>query len=305
MRVTEVDRRLAELAGRQHGLFSYDQAFRAGASGRLLNARVRAGDWLAFDGHVYGLPQYPGTWYRQLKIAELGTRDAAIAGRSAAVLHGLTGFKPGRPEICVPLTTRSTSKVAIVHRYAGARLMTVKGFRCTTIAQTLFDLAAQRTAPWALERAIDDAILAKLLTVAELEELVVSYAGTRRHGIVVMRAFTLERRAEGWVPTESELEAKGEAVLDRACAGWVRQFPMPFRGPAGGRVDFALPAERLIVELDGRRWHTRVADFDRDRWRDNEAIAAGWRVLRFTWVHLTVTPDEVVALVRRTLARAA
>jgi very-short-patch-repair endonuclease len=48
-----------------------------------------------------------------------------------------------------------------------------------------------------------------------------------------------------------------------------------------------------------------VRDFDRDLWRTNEAIARGWRVLRFTWVHVTASPDEVLATIERALARAA
>jgi hypothetical protein len=305
VRVTEADRRVAALAARQHGVFNRDQAFRLGASGRLTAKRARDGDWLQFDANVFGLPGFRGTWHRQLKIAELGTRDAAIASRSAAVLHGLTGFRQGRPEICVPLTTRSVSPFAIVHRYAGAQLTEVAGFRCTTIAQTVFDLAACRVGPWAIERAIDDALLTSRLSVERLDERLASYAGARRHGLVLMRAFIDERREDGWAPPESELEALAARVLTRATPGWVRQFALPFRGPVGGRVDFALPSERLLVEADGRRWHARVQDFDRDRWRDNEAVAAGWRVLRFSWAHLTAAPDDVIALVRRTIARAA
>jgi hypothetical protein len=305
VRVTPADRRIAAIAARQHGVFSHDQAFRLGASGRLIATRARDGDWLRLDAKVFGLPGFRGTWHRQLKIAELGTRDAAVASRSAAVLLGLTGFRPGRPEICVPLTTRSLSRFAIVHRYAGAELTEVQGYRCTTIAQTLFDLAACRVAPWSIERAIDDALLSSRVSVEMLDERLGSYTGARRHGLVLMRAFVEERRDDGWTPPESELEARAAQVLARASPGWLRQFSLPFRGPVGGRVDFALPHERLLVEADGRRWHARVQDFDRDRWRDNEAIAAGWRALRFTWAHLTVVPDDVVALVRRTLALAA
>jgi len=304
VRLTQADQVLAVLAARQHGVFNRDQAFAAGASERLIDRRLAEGVWLRFDTNVYGFPHAAGTWQRQLKIAELGMRDAAIAGRSAAVLHDLTGFRPGRPEIAIPLTTRSRSRVAIVHRYAGATTTTVRGFRVTTIPQTLFDLAA-RVPPWVLERAMDDAIAAGRLALADLEERLAFYRGSRRHGMVLVRALILERREDGWTPPQSELEAVAARVLERACSGWVRQFPAPFRAPAGARVDFALPGERLIVEADGRRWHARVADFERDRWRDNEAAAAGWRVLRFTWVHLTATPDAVVDLVRRTLARAA
>jgi len=304
MRLIDADRAVAQLAARQHGAFNRDQAFAAGFSARQIDRRLADDAWLVLDNAVYGLPGYPGTWFRQLKVAELGTRDAAIAGRAAAVLHGLTGFRPGRPEIAVPLTVTTRSKFATIHRYAGAQTTTVKGFRVTTIAQTLFDLSGW-VPPWTLERAMDDALVAGRLTVADLDERLTAYRGARRRGIVLMRAFVTERREEGWQPPQSELEALAVKVLAKAAGGWVRQHPLPFRGPVGGRVDFALPAARLTVEADGRRWHARVADFDRDRWRDNEATAVGWRVLRFTWVHLTTAPDDVVDVVRRTLALAA
>ena len=48
-----------------------------------------------------------------------------------------------------------------------------------------------------------------------------------------------------------------------------------------GCVDFGWPEARLIVEADGRRWHTRIADLRRDRERDNQAARAGWQTLRF------------------------
>lgn len=302
MRVTPADRAIALLAGRQHGVFNRDQAFAAGATARLMKARVGAKDWLVLDMSVYGLPQYPGTWFRQLKVAELGTRDAAIGCRSAAALQDLTGFRPGRPEIVVPLTVTSRSRIAIVHRYAGVLTTTVKGFRCTTIAQTLFDLAAERVPVWAIEPAMDDALVGKRLGLDELEERLAAYRTARRHGVAMLRALIAERTEDGWTPPESELERVCAKVLAKVGGGWARQHRLPFRGPAKGRVDFALPAARLIVEADGRRWHTRVADFDRDRWRDNEAVAAGWKVLRFTWAHLTAAPDEVVALLRRSIA---
>lgn len=302
MRVTPADAAIVDLAARQHGVFSRDQAFAAGASERLITRRLAAGDWLRLDRGVYGLRGSRGTWLRQLKIAELGTREAAIAGRAGAALQDLTGFRPCRPEIAVPLTVTSRSAVAVVHRYAGAKVETVKGFRCTTVAQTLFDLASTRTPLLVLERAMDDALVGGRLVVPDLEERLAALHGSHRHGLVVMRAFVEERREDAWTPPESELERVAAAVLGRVTSGWTRQYRAPWAPGGSSRVDFALPRERLIVEADGRRWHARVADFDRDRWRDNEAVAAGWRVLRFTWVHLTAAPDDVVALVRRVIA---
>lgn len=43
----------------------------------------------------------------------------------------------------------------------------------------------------------------------------------------------------------------------------------------------------MILEADGRTYHTRLGDFERDRARDNAAAASGLIVLRFTWRMLT------------------
>ena len=53
--------------------------------------------------------------------------------------------------------------------------------------------------------------------------------------------------------------------------------------PVNGRVDFAYPQIRLIIELDGRAWHSTLEAFESDRMRDNHAQLAGWRVLRITY----------------------
>ena len=155
-----------------------------------------------------------------------------------------------------------------------------------------------------LERAVDDALIANKVTIAELEERLDFYVGTRRPGIPRMRALMGERSADGWVPPESELEALLLRMLERLgdAPRIFRQASLPWRSAQPGRVDVLLPDHRLIIEADGRRWHTRVADFDRDRWRDNQAAAHAHRVLRFTWVHLHDLVDESLDLVRQTIA---
>jgi very-short-patch-repair endonuclease len=42
------------------------------------------------------------------------------------------------------------------------------------------------------------------------------------------------------------------------------------------------PAQRIVVEVDGRGTHDTVDAFERDRLRDNEVGLAGWLALRFT-----------------------
>ena len=302
MRYTEIDQRIGALAARQFGVFSRQQAFDLGASERFVKRRLQDKDWLRPVPAVYALLQSAGTWKRQCKIAELSIDDAAIAGLAAAALHELPGFRAGRVEVLAPVNSYCSHPFATVHRYAGAALTVVDGIRVTTIAQTLFDVAP-RINVWRLERAIDDSLLGKRITVADLDERLAFYSGARRPGLPRIRPLVLERRSAAWAPPESELEAMLAAVLGRlpTAPKVLRQAALPWRSSAPGRVDFLLPDHRIIVEADGRRWHARYEGFDRDRWRDNEAVAHGYAVLRFTWVHLTELADDVVDVINRTI----
>ena len=64
------------------------------------------------------------------------------------------------------------------------------------------------------------------------------------------------------------------------------------------RVDFCFAAARLVVEVDGARWHP---DPRRDQERDNALAALGWRVLRFTWQDVVHGSAGVLAVVRTAL----
>jgi very-short-patch-repair endonuclease len=306
MRTTLIDERIEAVASRQYQAFSRQQAFEAGASMRFIERRCAAGDWIRTAQGVYVIRGSSGSWLRECKIGELSVPGSSIAVCAGAALQDLATFRPCRVELAVPPTTRTRSTRAVLHRFAGIETTTVKGIRVTTIAQTLFDVAAV-VSGLRVERALDDALLGGRLTLEELEERAAFYAGSRRRGLAMMDALIAERQAEGWQPPESELEVALFAVLDRLPSRprIVRQAALPWRSPQPGRVDAFLPDHRLILEADGRRWHTRVADFDRDRWRDNEAVAHGLRVQRLTWLHLHEMADDVVDLLERTFAAVA
>ena len=70
----------------------------------------------------------------------------------------------------------------------------------------------------------------------------------------------------------------------------------------GDEVDFTWPDGRLMVEADSIRHHGTRAAFERDRRRDQQLTAAGWRVVRFTWRQVDETPAEVAATLRSLLA---
>ncbi len=67
-----------------------------------------------------------------------------------------------------------------------------------------------------------------------------------------------------------------------------------------GRVDF-LVGRRLIVEVDGRDYHSSPAAFARDRRRDRAAQLAGFTTLRFTAAEVLSDPRWFAAAVQRAL----
>ena len=71
----------------------------------------------------------------------------------------------------------------------------------------------------------------------------------------------------------------------------------------GHEADFFWREERLIVEVDGYRYHGSREAFERDRKRDGAYVAAGYRVLRVTWRQLVEEPAAVVATVAAAVAQ--
>ena len=70
----------------------------------------------------------------------------------------------------------------------------------------------------------------------------------------------------------------------------------------GFEVDFLWPQQRLVVEIDGRAFHRSRYMFEKDRQRDAELVAAGFRVQRFTWRQLTRESEAVLVRVAQALA---
>jgi very-short-patch-repair endonuclease len=67
-------------------------------------------------------------------------------------------------------------------------------------------------------------------------------------------------------------------------------------------VDVLFPAQRVVVELDGERFHRTRRDFHADRERDAALAALGYVVVRLTWRRVTGDAGGVAAQLRRTLA---
>ncbi len=296
MTENDIDVVIARLAANQHGAFSRRQVLAAGGDDSLIARRTKAGVWQRLTVGVYGHRAHRFTFETWCMAAVLGEPQAVLSGRAAAALHELTGFSPCRPEVTVPRGSNHRSKLARVRQSNHVIGTRVKNIPTVTIPHVLCELAG-RCSTEALARAFDDAVAAGLTTIDELGQRYADLARCRWPGLAKVRAI-LEERGEGYEAPASELERLLYALLDHPLIpGVVRQAELSWLPAAHGRVDAYIPAWRLVVEADGRRWHTRVADFEADRLRDNLAVANGCRILRFSWVQLKRDWDTCLLIV--------
>jgi very-short-patch-repair endonuclease len=114
----------------------------------------------------------------------------------------------------------------------------------------------------------------------------------------------LRRLLAGIEPgAHAESERRLHAILRRGgVLGWFPQYRLELVGRTV-IADAALPDARIVLEVDGRRYHDAASDrFEDDRLRQNALIVAGWRVLRFTWRELNDHPDRVLRRIQQLLA---
>lgn len=297
---------IEKVASGQNGLFTKPQARSAGASPEMVRHRLRTGRWHQIHPGVFALLGVPLTPLVLVHAAVLATGDDAVASHStAAALLGIPGFSlDGMP---VHVTARSYTHrrrtPAVVHgtlRLPRHHQRLISGVPCTSVARTLFDLCGQ-VRPHRAERALDNALAKRLVTIAALWRVLDDAGEHGRAGSGGLRRLLVPRAAR-YVAPESELEAR---FVDLAR---MHGLPQPERqvdiGNSHswiGRVDFAYPSRRLIMECDGRMAHTELLDRQADDERDRLLRASGWTVLRFTWSDVIRRPKFVADSARAAL----
>ena len=209
------------------------------------------------------------------------------------MLHALINFRMGRPEIVVPAGAHARSGLAIVRRSSDHQRTVIDHIPVLTPTDTFFALAG--TVPIDhLEVALDDVLAAGRLSIEQVQRRHLELIGSRRPGLADLGKLIEQRSVDGYEPPASVLERSLYRVMDRpGMPSYTRQASLPWAPDQ--RADALLDHAPVLIESDGRRWHTRVADFERDRMRDRLAAGHGYRTLRFTSAELESTPDLVAA----------
>lgn len=286
--------RIAPVARRQHGLVTTAQVLHHMPTGQL-ERLVRTGRLEGVRRGVYRTAGAPESWLQHLLAACLARPGSYASFRAAAALWRLEGFEADVLEITVPGSSRARLDGVVVHesRVVGpAHIATRNGIPVSSMARTLCDLTAvvpvQRK--WLMERAVDEALRRKLVTVHALGKVADDLAGRGRRRCTVMREI-LEDRIPGYDPGESEPEKRIVDVLVRAgLPEPVRQHPVTIGGTRY-RIDLCYPEAKIAIEYDGWEHHKGRRSFDADRARGNDLVLLGYQLLRFT----SKSSDQTIA----------
>ena len=290
---------IAHLAAMQHGVVGRGQLIGLGVSGQAIAWRLKQGRLHRVHRGVYLVGHTVAPEKAMEMAAVLACGDfALISHRNAAALWRMVAARPG-DLIDVTITSgghRERPGIR-VHRsttIAPRDIRKLERIPLTSPARTALDLATVAT-PRILEQAISEAESRQLVRRSELRALLDRAANVP--GSAALRAVLDQERGPALTRSQAE-----ERLLHL-----IRAAKLP--GPsvnaklAGFEVDFVWPDQKLVVEVDGYRFHSSRAAFERDRRRDARLGDLDFRVIRVTWRQLVDEPHAVVARIAAALAR--
>lgn len=279
---------VAELATANHGLVCRRLMRERGLSGASIDR------WLASSSAEVIVPGIYRAFrtsdgLQPIAAAVMALRAGVADLHTAALLHGFPLGHRGLPQVVVPHGGTNRSGLASVRQTRDLTELDidlVSGIRALTLARVTCELVLVLSRP-AAARLVTRAISSGKVTESQIVACDLAMARRGRPGVKrrreVLDPLLVGVDIELTVLERTFLQSYQRTGLPHLEA----QFAPPWFDGMSGVVDFARPLERLIIEVDGRAWHTSVDARLEDARRDRRAQRHGWTVCRFGW-------DEVV-----------
>ena len=295
-------RKVAEVADGQWGVIALEQLRACGVGKGAVEKAVRAGRLHRLYRGVYAVGRASLRREARRLAAVLACGEGAVLShRSAAAHWGLLETQQASVDVATQRGRRGVPGIR-VHRprsLTAHDTTTHEGIPITSVARTLLDLAAT-TRPDRLERSLAQAERLQLYDGTAIAEVLSRSNGHRG------RAALTRATAQEPMLTRSELEANFlELVRQAGLPEPQSNLPLIAHDHPRLEPDFYWPTCRLVVETDGWETHRTRSAFKRDRRRDAALVAAGWRVMRFTYDDVAYDGATVTRRLRAAARRAA
>lgn len=282
--VERLERVIAAVAAEQYGYITRTQLLAIGLSSRAIQYRVQIGELIPVHAGVYAVGHVNKSPAARACAAVLACgAGAALSHDSAASHWGLRKYWSMRYEVTVATSHRKREGITIHRSRTLARRDVTQqlGIQVTSPARTLLDNAPRLTDK-RLTRMVNDARHSRVLYLEDLADVIdrnPTHPGTKR-----LRPFVQTRTG----PTRSELEDRFVAFAKRY------GLPTPATNVPllGYVVDVLFPAEKVIVEVDSWEFHRFRSNFESDRNRDADMLAAGFLTVRVTDERMNQSPEQ-------------
>jgi hypothetical protein len=290
-----MDAVLDEVLDRQHGVFTRAQALASGLTRAEIEHRLTRKLWQRVFPGVYASFSGPLTRAAQVWAAVLRAGSGAVAShQTAAELQGLTDRPSPVLHVTVPGTRHPTRvEGVVIHRCdrLTERRHPSRLPPQTTVEETVLDLVDASTRADDAMAWLARAVGSRVATGPRLA------AAMKRRGRLRHRALVVDALADIASGSHSVAELRYLRDVER-CHGLpasTRQVRRVVDG-ASRYDDVRYQRYATLVEIDGRAAHPEHARW-RDMRRDNAAVLAGHRVLRYGLADIASTPCRVAGQV--------
>jgi very-short-patch-repair endonuclease len=296
-----VERAIERLSRAQNGAVTRRQLSDLGLSPGAIRARIARRRLIRLWEGVYATADPSLLPLVRLSAALLSLAPGAVLShRSAAALWGFGNPDPRQTvDVTVPRHGPRRRDAVQIHRteYLDRRdVCRRSNLALTCPARTLIDFAVD-AAGTELTHAFGEARAKRRVNDRELHAAL-SRLPSNHRGAAIVRSLILD---EGGTYDRSVAEQLMRRHLRSAA------LPQPVANVMlhGYLVDFLWPDVKVIVEVDGYATHGNRRAFENDRRRDQVHAAAGYVVVRITWVQLQREALAVVAVIAQAIARRA
>jgi hypothetical protein len=306
----DFDRKLLELAGRQHYVVTRDQ-LRGFGTFRQIEHRLASHRLERVHESVYRVAGSPRTWHQELLGACLASSGAGVASfRAADQLWGLPGGAE-IIEITAPRHHRTQYADVRIHEsfhLTDLDVTQLEGIPVTRPARLICDLALLvargELRPSTLDLALQEAIRRNLVDVPRVWREWERLGGIQRPGGRVVEALLAH-----FTPPVRQTDSRPESRLLQLLRAAGLPEPMPqYRVDVSAtrclRLDFAWPATKVYCEFDSYKWHGGRDKYMSDTTRRLELANRGWYGVSVTDDELDSGAELATRLLRQHLARA-
>ena len=265
--------KLTGLAGRQGCVVSAEQLYRLGFTDREIEGLVARGALYRIYHGVYAIvPRQHLTVKGHLTAARVAAGEHAFfSDHTAAAIRGLEKINTRRIEMTIPVGHTPPQRTGLIFHRTRTEIDWREvgwcgGFRVSTVPRLLIELSGRRARNETLEGLLAEAVRNNIFDPHALEKMLTRH--DRRPGVG-----RLKEVADYYRPLPDR-KSEFERIFDRETADRSEIPPCERNVMLGDdkhgvwEIDCWWPAQRVALELDGRRYHTALQDYDKDRRKD-------------------------------------